>query len=102
MSVLVAASDSAEGRAALAAGAIEARLRETELLEGVASGVSEGFRLPRNLTIRAKVCGEPNAYWEAESGELTVCYELVRDYLELHADLGGGATETGNSATAEE
>ena len=32
MSVLVAASDSAEGRAALAAGAIEARLRETELL----------------------------------------------------------------------
>ena len=32
MSVLVAASDSAEGRAALAAGAIEARLRATELL----------------------------------------------------------------------
>ena len=32
MSVLVAASSSAEGHAALAAGAIEARLRETELL----------------------------------------------------------------------
>ena len=32
MSVLVAASSSAEGRAALAAGVIEARLRETELL----------------------------------------------------------------------
>ena len=32
MSVLVAASDSAEGRAALTAGVTEARLRETELL----------------------------------------------------------------------
>ena len=43
MSVLVAASSSAEGRAALAAGVIEARLRETELLWanlGPSSGTS--------------------------------------------------------------
>jgi len=66
-------------------------LQESELLEGVAEGVTTTFSLKRPLTIRARACGEPNAYWDPEAAEITVCYELVRDYLELHAQLGGQA-----------
>ena len=59
-------------------------LKESELLETVASEISETFRLPRNLSIAAKKCGEPNAFWDSEAAEIQICYELVREYQELY------------------
>lgn len=62
-----------------------ALLKDSELLEAVASELGETFRLPRNLVISAKQCGEPNAFWDAEAAEVQICYEIVREYQELFA-----------------
>lgn len=64
-------------------------LRESGMLEAMADEMSGTFRLPRPLTMKAARCGEPNAFWEPEAGEITICYELIRDYLELHAQRAG-------------
>lgn len=59
-------------------------LKDSELLEAVASVISETFRLPRNITLAAKKCGEPNAFWDSEAAEVQICYELVREYQGLY------------------
>jgi hypothetical protein len=65
----------------------QALLRESELMETTATEIFTTFRLPRDLRITAKVCGDPNAFWDPGEGEITICYELVREYLHLHAQL---------------
>jgi hypothetical protein len=62
-------------------------LREGEVLESMATEMSSVFRLPRAITLKAAKCGEPNAYWDPEAAEITVCYELVRDYVQVHQAL---------------
>ncbi|HEX8533616.1 MAG TPA: DUF4344 domain-containing metallopeptidase [Allosphingosinicella sp.] len=59
-------------------------LKESELLEGVAAELTKTFRLPRKLTIAARKCGEPNAFWDSEAAEVQICYELLREYRELY------------------
>jgi hypothetical protein len=77
-------------------GAEQAMLKESELLETLANEISSSFRLPRQLRIKGAKCGDPNAFWDPEAGEITVCYELVRDYLELHGALSAGAEQSAN------
>jgi hypothetical protein len=54
------------------------RLRERRALEPFA-GVLGTIRLPRPLTLRFAGCGEANAWYDAEEGTVTFCYELVAD-----------------------
>ena len=61
-----------------------ALLEESELMETIAADLSSTFRLPRALRMTAKACGEPNAFWDPEAGEVTMCYELVREFKTLH------------------
>ncbi len=75
-----------------AAGAYQAEkalLEESGLLEAMASEFTGIFRLPRNLTIAAKACGEPNAFWDPEAAEIQICYELLREYRGLHGQAEG-------------
>lgn len=65
----------------------QALMKESELMETLANEISTSFRLPRALRLKAVKCGEPNAFWDPEAGEITVCYELLRDYRELYAQL---------------
>jgi hypothetical protein len=64
-----------------------AMLKESELLETLANEISTSFRLPRPLRLKAVKCGDPNAFWDPNAGEISVCYELVRYYQELHGQL---------------
>jgi hypothetical protein len=59
-----------------------ALLRESEILEGLADTLRAGFRLPEPITLKASACGEANAFWESQSRELVMCYELVDWYAE--------------------
>ena len=59
-------------------------LKESGLLEPIASEISEALHLPRNLKISAKACGEPNAFWDPDEAEIQICYELLREYREMH------------------
>lgn len=59
--------------------------RETELLaealqdgfEDVAEGLNETFAFPRDLPVTHERCGEANAFYDPETGKLTMCYELL-------------------------
>jgi hypothetical protein len=64
-----------------------ALLKESELMETLANEISTSFRFSRQLRMKGMKCGEPNAFWDGEAGEITICYELVRDYAELYAKL---------------
>jgi hypothetical protein len=57
-------------------------LRESEILEGLADTLKTGFRLKQAVTLKGAVCGEPNAFWDGESRELVMCYELAEWYLQ--------------------
>lgn len=71
-------------------------IQQAHLLEAIAQEMRQGFRLPRPITVKATQCNEPNAFWQAETATLTLCYELVRNYRELHGRLqAAGATQQG-------
>ena len=53
------------------------------MLEAVRETVLYPFVLPKKITIEAKSCGEPNAYWDSGPTTLTLCYELMADFAEL-------------------
>ncbi|QOV37919.1 hypothetical protein IM697_05780 [Streptomyces ferrugineus] len=55
----------------------EAFLRRTKALEGVASYADAIIRLPYDVPLRAKSCGEANAFWNPETKDITYCYEFV-------------------------
>jgi hypothetical protein len=68
-------------------------LRESRLMETTAEEISTTFRLPRNIQLRGSVCGAPNAFWDPQTAQITICYELVREYLQLHAGLAARASQ---------
>jgi hypothetical protein len=74
----------------------QAMLKESGLMEMLSNEISTSFRLPRQLKIKAAKCGDPNAFWDPEAGEVSLCYELIRDYLELHGALTADAEQSGN------
>jgi hypothetical protein len=58
-------------------------LRGNELLELVFAAIGGEIQLKDGISLTAKNCGEPNAFWDPYQREITYCYELA----ELHADV---------------
>ena len=58
-------------------------LKTAGVLETVVRFGREALSLPRPLTIKAKKCDEPNAYWDDRDREIVVCVELVGEFIEL-------------------
>lgn len=54
-----------------------ALLRGSEILEGLAETLQTSFRIKRPVTLKGAVCGEANAFWDNETRELIMCYELA-------------------------
>ncbi|MFZ3183839.1 MAG: DUF4344 domain-containing metallopeptidase [Pseudomonas sp.] len=63
------------------------RVRKSGVLERVAAQVSEAFALPRDVSIRLTGCGLPDAWYNANSGEVTLCYERLSYFMELSTQL---------------
>jgi hypothetical protein len=59
---------------------------ETQLFEDVAEGLNDTLKFPRNLPVRHVSCGEENAFYDPQSGELLMCYELLSAVAELAYD----------------
>jgi hypothetical protein len=56
------------------------------VLEFFASHATEGFSWRSPFSIVARSCDEPNATWNIAERTLTVCYELVEEFVQLFAD----------------
>lgn len=70
-------------------------LEATGTLEALADEVAETYALFEPLAIQGRGCGAPDAFHDADMGEIVICYELVTDLLELRAS----ATADGDGAS---
>lgn len=58
-------------------------LQDSNVLEDTADFVATTFRLPHPVTFVAGSCGQPNAFWNPGTREVTLCYELMDYYADL-------------------
>lgn len=65
-------------------GEVAHELQSREVMEKAAALVSSRYLLPRPITFRATLCGQANAYYSPGDGEITYCYELAADMLDLY------------------
>ncbi len=62
---------------------IRTRLIEARGLERAMEIVEATVLLPDSITLRTSSCGTPNAYWDTNSRDVVLCYELVWWFFEL-------------------
>ncbi|HWT15834.1 MAG TPA: DUF4344 domain-containing metallopeptidase [Patescibacteria group bacterium] len=61
-------------------------LDQSGLLADIAKELNGVIALKVTLGLRFAECGEANAYYDAETREVSVCYELIESYYESMAD----------------
>lgn len=57
--------------------------REAGLLEEAVKALNNTFRIPRDVEVTLRECGEANAYYESDSRRISLCYELVAYYADI-------------------
>lgn len=57
--------------------------QETRLIEDTVKELNDGFALPSDVPVVLRECGEVNAFYDGETGEISLCYELVEHYSEI-------------------
>jgi hypothetical protein len=62
---------------------MEAIFKETRLLEDTVKELNGVFSLPANVPVVLRECGEVNAFYDPETGQISLCYELVEHYSEI-------------------
>lgn len=62
---------------------LEAAFKETRLLEDTVKELNGEFALPTDVPVVLRECGEVNAFYDPEAGEISLCYELVEHYFEI-------------------
>ena len=57
-------------------------LKDIELLEYEVEFLNETFRLPYDIEVVAQECGFVNAFYDYDTSQIVICYELVDDIFE--------------------
>lgn len=67
------------------------------VIEEVADEVRSKYRIRGKVQFTAEYCGEANAFYDPDEVEITFCYELMQDFMDLYAarNLGTGAAGPG-------
>jgi len=55
---------------------------ERDTLEGIAVALNGMVALPRDVYLNLDTCGEPNAFYNGETSEITMCYEYIAYFEE--------------------
>ena len=58
------------------------------ILESVAGWLSEDFAWKRPIALEMQECGSPGAQWDLRSKKVIICYELIREFVQLYRDYG--------------
>jgi hypothetical protein len=58
------------------------------ILETVAEWLSEDFAWKNPISLEMQECGSPGARWEWKAKKVTVCYEIIREFVQLYRDYG--------------
>jgi hypothetical protein len=75
-----------EGKGVLAIS--ERIFRATGFLETVAEHIAERYVWPARIEFEMRTCGHANARWTIAERKLHICYELVREFVELSLAYG--------------
>jgi Putative metallopeptidase len=75
-----------EGKGVLAIS--ERIFRATRFLETVAEHIGERYAWPSRIEFEMRTCGHANARWTIAQRKLHICYELVREFVELSLAFG--------------
>jgi len=60
---------------------VAALLKASGIIEDVVEYIGVTYKIPNDIVVSVKRCGEENAFWEADGHKLTMCYELADKYL---------------------
>ena len=69
--------------------------RKLQILEAVAEWLSEDFAWKTPITIQMQECGSPGARWLSPKKQIVICYELIREFVQLHRNYGQAALVPG-------
>ena len=70
--------------------------RKLQILESVAEWLSEDFAWKVPISIEMQECGSPGARWLPPQKKIVVCYELIREFVQLHRNYGQAALVPGS------
>jgi hypothetical protein len=62
--------------------------RKLQILESVAEWLSEDFAWKIPISLEMQECGSPGARWLPPSKKIVICYELIREFVQLHRNYG--------------
>src|SRR5262249_6386735 len=60
---------------------IQDDLKQSKIFDEIAAGLNETFALPVDLPIVFTECGEENAFFDPNKGEIHMCYELINQFI---------------------
>jgi hypothetical protein len=66
---------------------------DEKLLQDAVDTVNGLVALPRDVVVNFRDCGEPNAFYDPASGNITFCYELVRLFDQVSTKKGKSVEE---------
>jgi hypothetical protein len=66
-----------------------------KILESVAEWLSEDFVWKRPITLEMQQCGSPGARWDLTTQKVVVCYEIIREFVQLYRNYGQAALVAG-------
>jgi len=59
-----------------------------QILESVAAWLSQDFAWKRPIGLEMRECGAPGAQWELQTKKVVICYEIIREFVQLYRDYG--------------
>lgn len=62
---------------------IDRQIKEEKLLEKAADKLNRSLKLPYDINLKTKDCGEINAFYDADAHSVTVCYELMEHFYKV-------------------
>jgi hypothetical protein len=62
--------------------------QKLQILEAVAEWLSEDFAWKMPITLEMQQCGSPGARWFPTTKKVVVCYEIIREFVQLHRNFG--------------
>jgi len=63
-------------------------LVQNEALERAIAHVGRTMLLPDTITLRTRSCGSPDAYWDGNTRDLVICYQLIEGFYQLSEEQG--------------
>jgi hypothetical protein len=71
--------------------------RKLQILESVAEWLSEDFAWKIPISLEMRECGKADARYLPLSKKIYVCYELIREFIQLHRNYGQAALVPGGA-----